>query len=52
MNIAEIKKLHWDLTKRLKEQKEKETEFKLFSVEKKILNWQHTNEDKEQEIEQ
>jgi len=36
LNIAEIKKLHRDLTKRLEEQKGKDTEFKSFQVEEKI----------------
>jgi len=30
LNITEIKKLHWDLTKRLEEQKKKDIEFELF----------------------
>jgi len=36
LNIAEIKKLHQDLMKRLKEQKGKDTEFKSFWVEERV----------------
>jgi len=39
LNIAEIKKLHQDLMKRLKEQKGKDTEFKSFWVEERVYLW-------------
>ncbi len=39
LNIAEIKKLHQDLTERLKEQKRKNTEFKSFWVEERVYLW-------------
>jgi len=39
LNIAEIKKLHQDLTERLEGQKRKDTEFKSFWVEKRVYLW-------------
>ena len=39
LNIAELKKLHTDLIKRIEEQKEWTTEIKSFEVDKKVYLW-------------
>jgi len=36
LNIAEIKKLHRDLTERLERQKRKKTEFESFQIEERV----------------
>jgi len=36
LNIAELKKLHTDLTKRIEEQKRQTTEIKSFEIDEKV----------------